>query len=307
MARRAPSRQQTDTLLRLSRIVGTSLELERALGAIGDVAMELLAAPGVFFWMADETEQRFDLRLVVPEALRAGFPIATVRRDEGMVGWVARERRVLHVPDVTQDSRVISGVAWWQQHGFTSALAVPLVVDDALVGVLFIASRAPMRAGDLALAEALASYASAALRNAAIFSRSEARRQAAEALAEVGRLLSQTLDPETVGQRVADSVCRLLDARSATIYRLTRDGDLVAEMVTSAAEFPWMLRVPAGAGIAGLALRERQAVSTVDMLADPRLHYTDELQQQFRPVRASRSPRGAARRAGPRVRRARGR
>jgi PAS domain S-box-containing protein len=281
MPRRAPTRQQTETLVRLSRVVGSSLDLDRALQAIGDVVVELLAAPGVFFWMADESQQQFDLRLVVPETLRTGFPLLTIRKDEGVVGWVGRERRVLHVPDVTADPRVMS-LDWWKLHGFTSALAVPIIVDDALVGVLFIVARAPLRPGDLALAEALAFYAAAALRNAAIFARSEGRRQAAEALAEVGRLLSQTLDPETVGQRVAESVCRLLDARSAIIYRLERDGTLVAETISSAAEFPWMLRVPSGEGIAGLALRERRAVHTSDMLEDPRLHYTEELQEQFR-------------------------
>ena len=210
------------------------------------------------------------------------------RLSEGIVGWVARERHLLHVPDVNADPRVVAR-DWWKLHGFTSALAVPITVDDAFVGVLLILARAPFRAGDIALAEALAFYAAAALRNAAIFARSEARRQAAEALAEVGRLLSQTLDPETVAQRVAESVCRLLDARSAIIYRLRGDGSLVAETISSAAEFPWMLHVPSGAGIAGLALKERRAVTTADMTtACPKTLG----------LGASRLARGAPRRAG---------
>ena len=280
MAARKHTREQTETLVRLSGVVGSSLDLDRALRAIGDVAVELLEVPGVFFWMSDGAQQRLDLRLVVPAALGTGYPMMTVPFGERVVGWVACERRVLHVPDVFADPRIVSR-DWWKLHGFTSALAVPIIVDDGVVGVLFLVASAPFRPGSRALAEALAFYAAAALRNAAVFARSEARRQAAEALAEVGRLLSQTLDPETVGQRVAESVCRLLDARSAIIYRLAGDGSLVAETISSAAEFPWMLRVPSGDGIAGLALSERQAVATPDMLADPRLQYDEPQRETF--------------------------
>jgi PAS domain S-box-containing protein len=278
MAGRGHTREQLETLARLSRVVGSSLDLDRALQEIGAAVTDLLDAPGVFFWMADEAQERLDLRLVVPDDLRTGFPRTTMTVHEGTVGWVARERRMLHVPDVTKDPRTLSH-EWWKLHRFSSALVVPIVIDQALLGVLAIVARASFRDEDAAFAEALASYAGAALHNAGVFARSEARRQHAEALAEVGRLLSQTLDPETVSQRVAESVCRLLDARSAIIYRIVGDA-LVGETISSAAEFPWMVRLPMDAGIAGLALRQRQPVGTSDLLEDPRLTYREEFKAQ---------------------------
>src|SRR5436190_71004 len=76
--------------------------------------------------------------------------------------------------------------------GFVSILIVPVIADDALLGVLSILGRAPFGDEDTALAEGLAAHAAGVLQNAAIFARTETRRHAAEALAEVGRLMSQT-------------------------------------------------------------------------------------------------------------------
>ena len=253
--------ERHQTVARLIRVVRASLDPERAFTAIAEAASELFEAPGVFFWRADEAARRLELQLVVPAELRAGLPHPAISYEEDLVGWVARHRRMLHVPEVAADERTLAP-AWWKEHGFLSSLVVPIVVDEALLGVLSIVARGAYREGDAELAEGLATHAAAALHNAAVLARSETRRQAAEALAEVGRLLSQTLDPETVGQRVTESVCRLLHARSAILYRITDDGSLLGETIYSAADFPWMVRLSSSTGIAGLALRERQPVAT---------------------------------------------
>ncbi|MBM4440153.1 MAG: GAF domain-containing protein [Candidatus Rokubacteria bacterium] len=268
-----------EVVARLSRVVRSGLDPDRTLEAIGEAARELFAAPGVFFWLADEPARRLDLRLLVPADLRADMPYSSMSYDEGVAGWVARERRILHVPQVAEDPRALSG-DWWKRHGFQGALVVPIVSDGVLLGVLSIVARAAFRDGDPALAEELAAHAAAALENAAVLARSEARRRAAEGLAEVGRLLSQTLDPETVGQRVTESVCRLLAVRSASLYRFAPDGMLVAETIFSAADFPWMRVLTPDVGIAGLALRERQPVSTPDLLTDERLTYSDRFKSE---------------------------
>jgi PAS domain S-box-containing protein len=275
--------ERLETVARLSRLVSSSLDVDRALKAVAEAVRESFAAPGVFFWMADESTRALELRLAVPADLGPGLQTNTMTYDEGVAGWVARHRRVLNVADVDTDPRTLSR-DWWKAHGFVSALVVPVVAGDTLLGVLSIVGHAAFTEDDAALAEGLAAHAAGVLHNAAVFARSEARRHAAEALAEVGRLLSQTLDPETVGRRVTESVCRLLGARSAIMYRIEPDGTLVAETISSTAEFPWITRLLADSGIAGLALRERQPVATSDILADPRLTYTEEFTRQLQEV-----------------------
>ena len=267
--------ERLQTVVRLTHVVGATPDVDRVLNAVAEAVRDPFDAAGVFFWMADEASRQLQLRLAMPPDLVQGLARQVMSYDEGVAGWAARHRRVLSVDDVSNDRRPVSR-EWFIARGFLSVLVVPVIADETLLGVLSILGRAGFSDEDRALAEGLAALAAGVLQNAAIFARSETRRQAAEALAEVGRLLLQTLDPETVGRRVAESVCRLLDARSAIIYRIAPDGSFVAETVSSAAEFPWLMRVPSTVGIAGLALRERRPVATGDLLADPRLEYGEE-------------------------------
>src|ERR1051326_8784112 len=56
----------------------------------------------------------------------------------------------------------------------------------------------------------------------------EREREAAQSrfavLAELAQALSQTLDPDAVGERIADTARTLLRARASTLYRLTDEG-----------------------------------------------------------------------------------
>jgi hypothetical protein len=66
----------------------------------------------------------------------------------------------------------------------------------------------------------------------------EQRRRVAESLAEVGRLLSQSLDSLEVDQRVVDHVRRLLRAQAVVLYQLEpASGELVALAAAGNHEF----------------------------------------------------------------------
>jgi signal transduction histidine kinase len=127
---------------------------------------------------------------------------------------------------------------------------------------------------DEVILQRLADHAAIALHNARLYIAAERRRQSAESLAEVGHLLSQSLDAVEVGQRVVDHVRRLLKTRAAALYQLEpASGMLVA--LAAANDFepaatPWRA-LPLGMGAVGLAVRTRQPVVTADVLTDPRL------------------------------------
>jgi len=102
----------------------------------------------------------------------------------------------------------------------------------------------------------------------------------ATALAEVSRTLSRSIDPDTVGRLVTENVCRLLDARSAAVYRLEA-GSSVLLLVTASELVPggfhWLPRLAGpDAGMAGLAVQEQRPVASPDVLDDPRGTYTAE-------------------------------
>jgi PAS domain S-box-containing protein len=108
--------------------------------------------------------------------------------------------------------------------------------------------------------------------------------ETARALADVGRLLSQSLDPEVVAQLIADNMLALCDARTSTVFRIQpQSGELVS--VAAAGEtgpaFGRNLIFPAGTGLIGLAVSQRGPVTTGNLLVDSRVTLTPELRERI--------------------------
>ena len=105
------------------------------------------------------------------------------------------------------------------------------------------------------------------------WSKSTARRGAAEALAAVSRVIAQELDFEAVGQQIVEAVRGLFEAETSIIFRLEpATGDLVvlAGAGTVGAAFGNQV-FPRGTGLVGIAVAQRRALVTPNVLGDPRI------------------------------------
>src|SRR5207244_1869050 len=145
---------------------------------------------------------------------------------------------------------------------YTHYLGVPLRVGDRVIGVLAFRARRRFSPRDQELAEAFAGQASIALEHARLYREANRHAQRMAALADVERLLSATLDSDVVAQRIADSVCTLLEARAAAVYRLLPEtGDVEAMAVSGdvGARFDRIV-FARGTGASGLAIRDRRPV-----------------------------------------------
>ncbi len=158
--------------------------------------------------------------------------------------------------------------------GVASYISVPLVARGRTLGALSLVSATPARryaAKDLALAEDLGRRAGAAIDNARLFRESEARRREAEALLEVGRLITETLDLDAVGRRIVESVQQLTASSMAVLYRVDpASGDLHL-IAGSGPHVDWNRVLRRGTATVGAAVRTRAPVTTPDLLADPRI------------------------------------
>ena len=155
-------------------------------------------------------------------------------------------------------------------------LVVPIRIGERVDGLLYVGTRQPrtFTDHDEAILQRLADHAAIALHNARLYTAAEHRRRTAESLAEVGRLLSQSLDSLEVGQRVVDHVQKLLQARVAALYQLEPTSGMLVVLAArddfGPAATPWR-SLPPGMGAVGLAVHTRQPVVTADILADPRI------------------------------------
>lgn len=280
----------------LNRVVSSSLDLDEVLTTIAQAASDLTGAPVVSFWLVDEIGRTATVRgFAGPERTRDFEPRA-LAFGEGGVGWVAVHRRALDVPDVFAAGSPVARLDWHRRHGLCSFYGVPVFFGDSLVAVLALNGSAPFRFSpdDLELLATFVSQAAVAIHNARLYRLSEARRETAEALAGLSRLIAETLDLKSVAARVADSVRRLLETPIAAVYQIDPDsGDLVmlAAAKDAAVTFDWIQRLPRGVGASGLAVERGETVVSMDVLSDPEIRMSPEAssvleESQFRALAA---------------------
>ena len=154
-------------LVRLSGIVASSPDLDHVLGEIARAAAQLMKAPAVGLWVADEATLTLDPRAFSIEHLAATYPRRRLGFGDGLPGWVAANRQAVVVPDVFTDGRILA-VDWFRQHGLRSAYVVPIVDQGALLGVLALNGQAPfdLDVDDRELLERIVGQAALAIRSA---------------------------------------------------------------------------------------------------------------------------------------------
>ncbi|MGH7268550.1 MAG: GAF domain-containing protein, partial [Candidatus Rokuibacteriota bacterium] len=105
------------------------------------------------------------------------------------------------------------------------------------------------------------------------------RQQEATALARLARILTESRDVATVGERIVESVLSLYGLHMAAVRLLQPDGVLIGVAWGGAGRdlYPPGHLVPPGIGIIGRAVAEGRAVCSRDILEDPTVRLNDDM------------------------------
>jgi len=207
------------SLARLAHIVSSSLDMDEVLRAIAEAAAELIAVPLATFWVANEAARTLELRTVSSE-IGLDLPVRQFAFGEGSAGWVAEHRRTLEIADVQQDPR-FPAKEWAAAHGLVSLLAVPIVVQGSLLGVLSLSGRGPIRVGadDEQILDGFVAQAGVAIRNAGLYGETRGRLEESRALLEVTEILNSTLDARRLLREVAIKIAQVCRVDRCSIQR----------------------------------------------------------------------------------------
>jgi signal transduction histidine kinase/ActR/RegA family two-component response regulator len=254
------------TVTRLAQVLTETLDVSAVLARVVEAAVDLVPKSAARIWTIEGEQLRLSAEAGVLEA----EPTARAILEVGE-GWVSRVARTLE-PLAVNDAEV-------------SAAAIPLVVRNRLVGVLVVVTHRAHRfaADELNLLGGFGVQAAIAIHSATLLTRADRRRRAAEALAEVTRLMSQSLDVDGVGQRIVDSVRGLFDAVTAVLYRWDTELKDLTALSLSGDWGPVLDHVvfPAGTGITALAVGQRRTVSTADVLTDAAVTLAPAVRERF--------------------------
>ena len=140
----------------------------------------------------------------------------------GIVGWVAEQGRRLLANDVTQEAHYRNP---FEDETIQSELAVPIRVGDETLGVLDVQSRDlnAFDQTDILVLETLADQLATAIQNARLYEAERGQRDLAEALSKLAAILSSTLEPGEVLERILSHVGHVIPHDAANIYLIEGD------------------------------------------------------------------------------------
>ena len=232
-AARAEAEAAAATLRKLERVSQAALEhlsLQDLLDALLERIVEVLEADTAAILLV-EADGNLHVRATAGGLggdSSIGIPIG-----EGMAGSVAATRAPLLVPDLSKIELYRSTL---RDRGINSIVAIPLVVEDRVIGVVHAGSEAYAQfvEDDARLLELIADRIALAINQASLYEAERAAQQRLRFLGEAGALLGSSLDVEKtleqLGELVAGPDRRLVqhpprrrgDGRAARLARAPR-------------------------------------------------------------------------------------
>jgi sigma-B regulation protein RsbU (phosphoserine phosphatase) len=259
-------RQMLTTLFALGREVSSVLDLDELFRKLPDLIARVTDFHAFAIYLLDE--EHGDLRIAYSTGYPAGSRELRLKVGEGLVGAAVEAARPLLANDVAKDSRYIEAVPETR-----AELVLPLRSKSHTIGALNLLSR---NVGEFTPAEVetlrnFASAAASAIENARLFAAERRHAVTLEALAEIGRDFSSTLDLDELLKRIARTIKRVIDYRTFGI--LLVDDDAHAVVLRLAVNYDGQIlqkRIPMGEGLVGYAALHKKPVLVGDVRQDPR-------------------------------------
>jgi diguanylate cyclase (GGDEF)-like protein len=240
-------------LARLNQALTASLDVPDVLESVAHAAAELMRAQAAGFWTADEAAGTLTLGAFSSGHGGGDLPQKVVPFGAGIVGWVARHRRPLNVPEIAAFRSTVSSdwfaasTDWFASHGLSSALIAPVLFRDALMGVLALFGDEPfmLEADDQHFLDNFATQVGVAIRNARLYEelrvqreRLERRTAELDLLNRMGELLQASGTEEEAYDVFASFVGRFFPAENTIIAAINPSRNLLEVRSVSSAFAP---------------------------------------------------------------------
>ena len=195
--------QNTETLLRILTEVSSSLDLDRALNRTLSLLNDAIGAEQGTILLVHAEDNLLHYRAgygYLSDRSNPGGRGFTLKIGEGLAGWVVQHREAVLVNDLHQDPRWVRSTVAGQDH--RSAITVPMLVGEDVIGALMVFQRAPnfFSAEMLNLVKAIASQVAVAINNAHLY---ELIRDQAERL---GVMLRKEQEDASRSQAILEAV-----------------------------------------------------------------------------------------------------
>jgi GAF domain-containing protein len=218
-------RDDNRTLYGVINLVASSLEVSSMLQGVVDLVTEATDCHACFIYLLQHG--RLTIRAASPVFADA---VGNVQMgvEEGLTGWVARNRRPEFIRDHAMDDPRMKYFPLLREEQFQSMVAVPILYRSGdTLGVIVLHTEAPREFTDdtVTLLENIASLVSGAVENAQLYDRERRRAESLTGLSGLAQEVAALTDPARLGSAVSQGIRRLLGAEVCQLYRLGDDGE----------------------------------------------------------------------------------
>ena len=254
----------------VGRALGAQLDLDPLIDLVGEQMGTTFDADVVYVALHDAASGRIEFPYYSENHERK--PQAHLRYGEGLTSRILSSREPLLLNQAAHFEAVGTRGLGVEARSY---LGVPIVVDDAAIGVISVqSSTEDGRFGDTEtrLLSTLAANVGTAIQNARLYAESQRRAREMAVLAEIGREISATLDLEAVLERIADRARTLLEADTSAIY-LAEENGRTFRAIAAIGDLAQEIKaepVRSGEGIIGTLAAEARAEAINDVSQDPR-------------------------------------
>lgn len=205
----------------LGRALASRLNMSQVLEEVYRGVSRLLDTTNFFIALYDPAKEENIFLLNVSES-KLDREIVRLPANQGITGYIVKHGESVLIKENTR--------VWLEAHGIPSVgepaqswLGVPLVLGNEVVGAMAIQDYKKPYAydeHDLFLLTAIANQAAVAIQNARLFEAEQHRREIADALSEMARAVSATLDIHAIAEILLDQIARFVPYRSATVQQI---------------------------------------------------------------------------------------
>lgn len=269
-----------ELLYNVSREVATALDLRTVLQRVLYEILQNVGGERCSIVVLDDAGKAVDATIVYGKQIHEHTTQQlrdTVER--GLAGWVIRNRKAALILDTSKDERwLMRPDDALDKSGVKSAICVPLLAREKLVGVLTLVYPAPnaFSAEQVDLMQAISDQAGIAVLNARLYTESQRQARVMTALAEGAAAMNASLRMEDVYQRIMIQMMQALQVETVALGMV--DGDQIVYQAAAGQNAGNILgrKIPVGQGIAGAAAQEGHGVVVPDVSQDKRYGEADQ-------------------------------
>jgi NtrC-family two-component system sensor histidine kinase KinB len=270
------ARTSLELMYHIGRELASALDLRTVLQRVLFLSTQNVGAVNGSIIVLDSQGQPVEAALVVGKrVLEHTTQQLQITFDQGLAGWVARNRQVVLISDTSKDER------WLRRpddaddrSGAKSAVSAPVLARDELVGVMTLVHPQPgfLTEDHLELVQAIADQAGIAVLNARLYAESQRQARVMTALAESASAINASLNVEEVIQQILEQIVQALQVEAVSLALIDLQQDMLEFRAATGLPDNNIIgmRQSINQGIAGWVAREGKGAIVPDAYADPR-------------------------------------